>query len=150
MAKAKTRDEQIKDLLKVVEEKKKKINKAEKPKWLTNCSFSFNPEYASTARVNLQVTSDINILVEIFAYVLEKREFYYKSASELGIKNPEFKWMGFTTDEWKSDIQTRIDKIQISKERQELEVLEQRLNKLVTPEERARIELQEIESLLKK
>ena len=52
---------------------------------------------------------------------------------------------GFSWEKWKSDIAHKINKLQISKKKQELEKLEERLNKLVSPELRAQLELQEIE-----
>ena len=60
----------------------------------------------------------------------------------------QFKWLGFTFDQWKADIKTRIDKIQISKKKKELEELEVRLDKLISPELKQQMELEEITKLL--
>ncbi len=141
------RDEQVQELFKIVQEKKSAILKAEKPNWQTNCSFGFDKN--SSARQNIQVVSDMDELTEMFAFLLRREEYHNKASIELGVDS-KFKWMGFTLDQWKSDIQTRIDKIQISKKKQELEQLESRLNSLISPDLRAEMELSEIAKILKK
>jgi hypothetical protein len=70
----------------------------------------------------------------------------------LGVENPpdfKFTWDNFTADEWIGDIKARIAKIQISAEKEKLENLEKRLNKIVSPEKRAELELEAIEQELK-
>ena len=63
--------------------------------------------------------------------------------------NVKFDWLGFSLEAWISDIKTRVNKIDISKKRDELEKLETRLNSLISPELRNQMELEEITALLK-
>ena len=138
-------DKQVQELFAIVQEKKAEISKAERPNWLTNCSFRYNKN--SSESTNLQVCVDINELVSILAFVKEKSNSFNEAAKELGVKN-EFNWFGFTYDEWKSDIKTRIIKIQITTKKKELELLEARLDKLISPELKAKLEIDEIKKLL--
>lgn len=140
-------DKQVQELFKVVQQKKSAIVKAEKPNWQTNCSFGYDKN--SSSRINIQVLSDIDELTEILAFLLRKENSHQEAAAILGVES-EFKWMGFTLQQWRSDIQTRIDKIQISKKKQELEQLESRLSLLISPELRAEMELEEITKILSK
>lgn len=138
-------DNIVQDLFKVVQTKKDEIAKAEKPNWETNCAFGFFPE--TSQRINLQVMSDVADLVNILAFLIEKHK-NFDAAQEILGTNLKFKWLGFTFDQWKSDIKTRLDKIQISMKKRELNELEARLDKLVSPELKQQMELEEIKKLL--
>lgn len=138
-------DKQVQDLFKIVQTKKAEIAKAEKPNWLTNCSFGYNKD--SSSRSNIQVVADVEELVHILGFLIEKERAFEAAATALGA-NVEFKWMGFTLAEWQADIQTRINKIQITKKKKELEALETRLDKLISPELKAQMELDEITKML--
>jgi hypothetical protein len=49
----------------------------------------------------------------------------------------------------KSDIKTRIEQLQIKIKKDELAILEERVNKLVSPEQRRQIELEQLVEELK-
>lgn len=144
---AKETDNKILDLIKLSKEKKDAISKVEKSSWKTNCSFAYEPE--SSARINIQTVSDVNVLVSIVAHLMYKHDFFDQACELLSV-NQVFKWMGFSCDDWISDIKTRINKIQISKEKSELASIENRLGALISPELRAELELKELESMLSK
>ncbi len=124
-------DKIVQDLFKVVQVKKDEIAKAEKPNWQTNCAFGFYPD--TSQRLNLQVLSEVSELVSILAFLIDKNKSFDEAQEILGT-NLTFKWLGYTFDQWKSDIKTRLDKIQISKKKKELGELEIRLDKLISPE----------------
>lgn len=140
-------DKLVQDLFKVVQTKKAEIAKAEKPNWVTNCSFRYNKE--SSATTNIQVCADIDELVNIIGFLCVHKKGHDEAQEFLGT-DKTFKWLGFTIDEWKTDVKTRIDKIQIGNKKKELELLESRLDKLVSPELKAQLELEEISKLLNK
>jgi hypothetical protein len=56
--------------------------------------------------------------------------------------------MGHTVADWQADIQKRINKVQISKKKADLQTLEDRLDKLISPELRREMELAEIQKML--
>lgn len=138
-------DKQVQDLFKIVQTKKTEIAKAEKPNWQTNCSFGYNKD--SSSRSNIQVVSDIEELISILGFIIEKERAFESAQTMLGTSE-KFKWMGYSLEDWKTDVQTRINKIQISKKKKELEMLESRLDKLISPELKAQMELEEITKLL--
>src|SRR6478736_182514 len=131
MAKKKT-DQKILDLIAVAKKKKESIAKAEKPNWKTNCSFAFSFE-GNVQRYNLQVLMDVNTLVLMLAFLQTMCENFDKANNVLGLTE-SFKWHGFTYEDWKSDIETRITKLQLKKEKDALELIESRLSKLISPE----------------
>ncbi len=137
-------DKIILELLKKVEEKKNQIGNAERPSWATNCSFGFDPN--SNARINIQVVKEIEQLVEIYAFLVLKCDTYKQTLDLLNIdeKDAPFRWMGFTGEQWASDIKTRLNGLRIKQKRDELAKLEERVNALVSPEQRRAIELEKL------
>jgi hypothetical protein len=137
-------DQNTQNLLKEVNKRKQEIAKLEKPSWKTNCSFSYIDGNLQNT-INVHVESNVKNLVSIVGHLLEKQEFYKKAAQTMELDSvPDFTWGGFTVQDWTSDIKTRISKIQIAAKRKKLESLEEKLNKLMSPELRAELELEEI------
>lgn len=134
-------DKKVQELFKIVQIKKAEITKAEKPNWVTNCSFSYNRD--SSYRMNLQTITDLDELASMLAFLIDWDDSQRKALEILGITG-SLKWHGYTLEEWKEDIQTRVNKIQISEKKIELEILEKRLNSLISPELKAEMELADI------
>ena len=137
-------DTMVLELLKKVEEKKKQIGNAERPSWITNCSFGFDPN--NNTRINIQVVRDLETLVEIHAFITMKCAAYNASLQCLGLtaKEAPFKYLGFTHEQWADDIETRINGLKIKAKKDELVALEARVNALVSPEQRRAIELEKL------
>lgn len=144
MADTKNIDQIVLDLLKKVEEKKQQIGNAERPSWITNCSFGFDPN--TNARINIQVVRDLEQLVDIHAFLSTKYESFQASLKDLKLTEKEvpFKYLGFTFEQWVSDIETRINGLRIKAKKDELTALEARVNALVSPEQRRAIELEKL------
>jgi hypothetical protein len=143
-----TTDEKVKALFISVQEKKLAIEKAERPCWKTSGNFGYSSNSAHD-RTNIQTLTDTRKLVEMLAFLLERKEKSENAASELGV-NYNFTWLGFTVDEWKSDFQTRVNQISIQEKRKELAEIEARLNAIISPELKAQMELDAISELLGK
>ncbi len=143
MSESKT-DKIVLELLQKVEDKKRQIGNAERPSWITNCSFGFDP--SNNARVNIQVIRDIEQLVEIHAFLSDKYETYNMSLRALSIPENDapFRWLGFSFHQWESDIRTRLNGLRIKQKRDELANLEARVNLLVSPKQRRAIELEKL------
>lgn len=141
------RDKIVKELFDVIQEKKAEIAKAEKPNWETNCAFRYGKE--SSVSTNLQVCNSAEELLDILTFLVSKKDAYDTAQKLLGT-SIKFKWFGYTFGEWLSDIKTRLNKIEISSKKKELEALETRLDKLVSPEMKEAMELEEIRKILGK
>lgn len=139
-------DEQTLSLINAVNKQKKEISKAERPQWKTNCLFSYteNPQNAT----NIHVEANIRNLVCFAAFLKEREKSYDEAAAELEVKAPAFTWGGFPVDEWLDDIKTRISKLQIASKKTNLEKLEARLNAIISPELKRKLELEAIASEL--
>jgi hypothetical protein len=139
--------EEIKKLIKLVAQKKEEIKKAEKHSFITNCSFSFSPEGGNS--INLHLVRDVDTFLHIAAFLIEREKNFAEAAAKLGVENvPKFKWGGYLASDWMLDLKAKLDKIQISEKKQKLEVLEQRLNSIISPELRRELELEAIKAEL--
>jgi len=148
VAKKATTDNKTLELLKEVNRRKKEIASAEKPQYITNCNFSYTENGANV--INVHVEANVRNLIAIAAFLLERSKLYDEAATALGVQEPPpFTWAGFTVKDWMSDLRMRLTKVQIAAKRKSLEELEERLNKIVSPELRAQMELDAISEALK-
>ena len=141
-------DKKTLELIAQVKQQKAEIAKAEKPSYKTNCSFSYVEGKMNDA-INIHVEANVKNLICIAAFLQEREKSYAEAAKALGVEAPpEFNWNGFTVKDWTDDLKMRITKVQIGAKRKKLEALEERLNKIISPELRAELELEAIASEL--
>jgi hypothetical protein len=141
-----TTDEKTVELMREVARRKAEIKAADRPQWVTNCNFSYQEGSANI--INLHVESDVRKLVLIVAFLKEKERGFAEAAKELGVEGVSFSWNGFPAADWIGDVKMRITKLQIATKRKKLETLEARLNGIISPELRAKMELEAIENEL--
>lgn len=141
-------DVTVRSLFDLVQAKKLAIEKAEKPCWLTGGNFSYSSNSAHD-RINIQTVTDVRKLVEILAFLIDRKEKSESAAQQLGV-DYQFTWLGFNVEEWKNDIQVRVNQLSIQAKRKELAEIESRLNAITSPELRAQMELEEITKILEK
>jgi hypothetical protein len=149
---SKTKNEEmdalVMELVEKVRQKQKEVVAAsERPQWETSCTIGTNENISTN--VNIQTVTDVNKLVDLYALLLAKEEFYTIAAKELGVK-ATLKWQGYTFEAWKNDFKTRVRIVNLSAKKQELKSLEERLDKLVTPEQRRELELAAIKKEFEK
>lgn len=155
MAKAKTtaadsksEDQIVLDLIKEVKRRKEEIAAIDKPSFKTNCSFTFD-EKDNGKQSNIKVPQlwPVKDLIGLIAFLIARCAHYLEAAQELGVENPpQFTWQGFTLPEWKHDVKALIDKQLIASKKASLEDKEARLNRLVSPEQRRKLELEAIQA----
>jgi hypothetical protein len=139
-------DARVLELFNKVKEKQKKIAANERVSYETNCSFGYSQTTVND-RVNLQVTTDLNYLVDAYIFLQSKVNVWKDACDALGVK-VSLKWLGYAPGDWIKDIKTRIGQLQLNNERKELKVMEERLDKLITMEQRREMELAAIEKEL--
>lgn len=107
-----------------------------KRSWVTTCSLILDN---TSQPINIQVASEQKIL-EAYTYMLQMSDYKSEAAANLGMVFDN-KICGFSVDDWLSDFKKRIAKINIRSKIQTYEVLESRLNAIVSPEQRREMEL---------
>ena len=130
-------------LLATVAEKRAEISKAEKPTWNTNCNFTFT----DGTRFNLHTVNNEDVILRALSSMIVHKNAWREAIEIMGSK-AEFEWNGFTFDEWVEDFKTRLTKVNIEKKKKDLEKLQKRLDAVITPELKAKMELEAIEKEL--
>jgi len=136
-------DIQVSALIELVGIKKGEIKKAEKPDWKTNCLYR-----GAKADVNIRTIGNVEDLVYLLATIKLEASYIQEAARELGVKNFNEKISGFTLKDWTADLKTRANKITISKKKEDLEKLEAKLDKLISPELKRQMEIEAIKKEL--
>jgi hypothetical protein len=145
---AKKTDQKTLALIEEVKNRKEEISKLSRPNWKTNCSFTYDENKMNDC-INLHVESNVRKLISYAAFLRLKESSYFAAIAELKLSDyPEFTWCGFSVPDWMEDIKTRINQVQINSKEKSLEVLEARLNTIVSPELKAQMELEAIEKEL--
>jgi len=140
-------DELVIELLIKVQNKKEEISKAKvKPFWKTSCSFGKNAEDTKD-RVNIQVVRDSRKLLEIYAFLTEHEKSLSAAAQELG-ESFDGTWLSYPIKDWKEDIRYRLSYLSLEKKQKDLDDLDERVNKLVSPEQRRRMEIKILQQML--
>lgn len=145
-------DDKITQLLDLVEQQKADIAEAERPVFRTNRTFSFVDGDLSKS-VNLAVVSDVGQLLKMAAHV-SASAYAYKLVVGMILGEeetpPKFTWNGFSDADWLHDIKLRVSQIRLKAQREKLQVMEERLDKIISPERRRELELAAIERELSK
>ena len=142
-------DKKVRELFAVVRKKREEIQSAEGSKWVTNCNFNYDPRSSGVHTMsNIATITDSTELIRMLAFLKVQQGAFVEAAKELGKSGVKFVWGGFSYDDWKTDFQTRLTKIEIAAKKKELATLEARLNAILSPELKAQLELEEISALL--
>lgn len=137
-------DKKTLELINEVRRQKTEIAKIERPNWQTNCSFSFSEGRQNDA-VNIHVCTELKVLIRIASCLQDQQRGYKEAAELLAVENPPaFMWSGYTVGEWLDDLKLRVAKIQITAKRNKLDALEGKLNAILSPEQKAALELDAI------
>lgn len=139
-------DEKVQKLYSIIQNKKAKIAKLEKPNYKTNLSFPYN-EFSDTQKVNLHVINDIPTLIKLLANLSILKKEYDLICDDINIDN-KFIYGGYSYEDWENDIVSIINKLNIKKEKDDLANKEKKLNCLISPEEKRRLDIEALESEL--
>lgn len=135
-----TIDQTIQSLFAKLAERKAKVTQLRDEiakSWKTTGVFR---PIGSTSTVNLQTASG-DVLDEVAAHVVILSGAQAEAAAKLNRPNKQ-KIQGFAVADWFSDLQKRFAAIEVREEERQLEALEARLNQVLSPEERRRIEVE--------
>lgn len=136
------KDKVVKELLAVVEQKKKAIERGEKPEWLTNCVYQFESK-----PVNIKTITDRKRVIELMQDLVIKKESFNKVLEILNTSE-DFEYNNYTFGQWVNDFKNRLNQIDLSENKKSLDNLEKRLSGLISKELREEMELEAIKKEL--
>lgn len=131
-------DDRILELKKQIEVKKKSLSD-KKVRFTpeTNCVLELDGN-----RYNLNVCAD-----DLLTMLMIKLNTYVISANDLNIPVPEIS--GYSIDMWISDIKSKLAASALKREENNLKKMETKLDKLLSEDKKAELEIDEIATLLK-
>ena len=114
-------DKLISERLKENEIEKNAIASIVIPKPRTNCSFSFKEDGGE--RINLHTINDIDKIVSMYVFLLQKEHFLEIAQNELDIQK-KYLYLGYSISDWKHDLLATKLRIHTSERKRILEMKE--------------------------
>jgi hypothetical protein len=133
-------DDKIRGLFDKLNSRKAKVAELEAAiakGWVTNLAYRMA---GANTVVNLN-TVPAEGVVDLVADLVLTNQARTEAALLLGM-TPSNKFQGYSFEQWVEDSKKRLAAINIREEKKELEALETRLNSVLSPEERRRIEVE--------
>lgn len=133
-------DQTIQLLFTKLSERKAKVASLEAEiakSWRTTGAFRLIGAQSTT---NIQ-TAQAEQLEEVAAHIVMLANAMSEASTKLSRPSAQ-KIQGYKAEDWFSDLQKRLAAIDVREEKKQLEALEQRLNQVLSPEERRRIEVE--------
>jgi hypothetical protein len=146
MAAKNSEDALVLKLIDEVKQRKAEIESIERPVYRTNCTFSYDDTTRTgNGSINLRTLS-VRDLLSVAGFLMGRADYFVKAAIHMVLEDsPGFQWQGFSLADWLADIKTLANKSQLTSKRTNLEFLEKRLDSLVSPELRRKLELEAIQ-----
>lgn len=143
-----TTDDAVMELLVLVGRKKEEIKRAKKrPAWKTNLSIGKEEPGSAAGRVNIMTRTDPNEIVDWYVFLDQKEAGIEIAAKELGLP-VDLTWLGYPIADWKEDLRSRATQLSVDIKKKEIEALDKRVNKLVSPDQRREMELKALQQIL--
>lgn len=141
-----TFEQTINLLFEKVYAKRAEVQLAERPSYVTGGQFRYSQD-SPGGSIDISICRDERKLVEIASFLLGKSQNYPEAAEKLGVKTV-FTWFQFSVDEWMKDLKTRVNSLQVTKLKAELDSMESQLNDLMPEEMRKAKELEKLQAAI--
>lgn len=135
-------DTQIQTLLDKVAAAKADVQSTESAaerEWKTNCSFSFNWNGTDPKNIQTMTLDQVFAAAQWLKLVEQAGELV-----EIDVGVPIDRWQGVPIKQWLEDLQKRVARHQLAAKKAKLQSIETALNGLISPELRAKMELERI------
>jgi hypothetical protein len=113
----------------------------------TNLSFPTRDHSSIRENVNLNIISDVPTLIGYVAILNMYNHFHHEACRTLDVTG-QFKWGGFTYQDWIHDMKHRVEVIGLKAKKLKLKVIQDQLNDLMSPEMKRKQQLDEIAASL--
>lgn len=117
-------DEKIKELLEVIELKKKNLGEKPKALWKTNGLLKIETD------VNINTITTIHKCIDSAASILATKHFKTEAAKLLDVPSQDLLWNGYSFEDWIHDIKLRASMITWDSDKKKLISLESKLSDL--------------------
>lgn len=132
-------DERILELKKQIEEKKKELGKQPRFSPVTTCMFNHNGN-----RINIHALTSIKDINAMLVYF----NMYVMSAEDMEISCEDIVFDGFAVTDWIEDLKSKKTVIEYTAKKEQLTVLEKKLDKLLSDDKKTELEIDAIADLI--
>lgn len=132
-------DDKILILKEQIENKKKALGKQPRFSPTTTCVFTYN-----NSKINIHTLSSIKEIDMMIVYF----NIYIMSAKDLRIDCNNVCFDGFSVLDWIEDLNSKKRMIEYNEKKQQLNMLEKKLDKLLSDEKKTELEIDAIASLI--
>ena len=132
-------DERILELKKQIEEKKKELGKQPRFSPVTTCMFNYQGN-----RINIHTLTSIRDINAILVYF----NMYVMSAEDMEINCEDIVFDGFTVTDWIEDLKSKKTVIEYTAKKEQLTILEKKLDKLLSDDKKTELEIDAIADLI--
>jgi hypothetical protein len=139
-------DEKIKELLEIINLKRKNLGKKPKIFLRTNALLEMEGENI----LNINTIQRLSECINIVSKILHKQELYTRAAKilDIEIKENEHKISGFPVNDWIADLKSKADLIKWNIENKNIKAIEAKLKNLRSEELKTSDELDDISTAL--
>lgn len=139
------RDQKVIELQEKLKQQREELSAAYKPQWRTNMIF----KDGNNPQVNLHTVMDGDKIADILMIIISKHKDHQIANEILGIER-EFKFGGYSFEDWIHDLKIRFSRINEVLRKQQLAELEKRLSALESDDLKKDKELAAIMEMLAK
>lgn len=132
-------DDKILVLKKQIEEKKNTLGKQPRFSPVTTCIFTYNNN-----KINIHTLTSIKDIDTMIVHF----NIYVMSAKDLRIDCNNICFDGFSVLDWIEDLNSKKRMIEYNEKKQQLNMLEKKLDKLLSDEKKTELEIDAIASLI--
>jgi hypothetical protein len=133
-------DKVIQKLFDKAKQKRAAIDKVKRAEYKTNQIFSWDDTLRNTSNLNIM---SIRELTNVLSKLCCERN-NWNEANKLLCINTKFEWCNHSFEDWLHDIKNKVDNLNIRTKVKELNVLEAKLDKLISPEMKRKLEIEAI------
>lgn len=131
----------VNELADFIKSAKKSLKGIENKSYRTTCRFKFNPTSYDNNGIPIDTVTDVSLLLNIAAFLIEKEEYYQKAVEHFKLDTPDFeipvfKWNGYSKNDWLEDIELRLQLIYQKEKIDLLDEAEAELKQLQTRTDR--------------
>lgn len=120
-------DAKIKELLNVIDTKKKELGEKPRASWKTDGLFKI---LGNDFYTNINTVTEINKCVESVALLLTAKRSIDEASKLLNVTCPDFLWSGYSFEDWLHDFKLRASMISWDIGKKKLSTLESKLSDL--------------------
>ena len=120
-------DSKIRDMIKLIDTKKKSLGERPRGSFKTNCLFKYG---ADSKAVNLNTIHKVEECVRLVAILVSEKNSIKEASDLLGVAFESVQYCGYAFEDWLHDFKLKSSALSWEEEKRKLDILESKLKDL--------------------